>query len=108
MKTIMKKQWNDAEFKAAKRAILRHFKGELITLHGTHFVTSYGQLDNILGLAYVSTGMYAILGICNTSVWLDLERKYKYEMICISEDGRIFAECWDAEENEIYIQIGKI
>lgn len=108
MKTTMKKEWSDGEFKAVERAIFKLFKGNISTLHGNHFITSFGQLNTVLGLAYTSSGQYAILGICNTNIWLDLERKFRYEMFCLGRDGNIYAELWDAEENEIYIKIGEI
>lgn len=108
METVFKKNWDHAEFMAVEEAILNHFRGNIETLPGNHIVKSFKQLDNVLGLAYTSSGRYAIYRICNTAVWLDLEHKFKYEMFCVSEDGRIFAELWDNEENELYIQIGKM
>ena len=114
MKTAFKKEWTDKEYKIVEKAILKLFKGTLLTQAGsradviTHYVTNYNELDNILGLAYTSSGMYAVLGICNTNVFLDLDQKYKYEMFCISDQGIICAELWDEDENEIYIKIGQI
>ena len=106
MKTQFKQEWNDNEFKQVKKAVLKHFKGLVITQAGEHaqpiksVITNYTDLDNLLGLAYTSTSIYAILGICN--------KVYKYELFCISLDGTIYAECWDKKEKNIYIKIGSV
>lgn len=105
MKAI-KKDWTPEDFKTVQKAILKHFKGRTIdTHHGPHTIRNYTHFDEVAGLAYTSTGIYAVYGVCNTSIYLDAERKYKYEFFIMDEAGDVFAELWDNEENAIFIKI---
>lgn len=107
MKTqTIKKDWTPGNFKSVERAILKHFKGRTIdTHHGPHTITNYKQFDSVAGLAYTSTGIYAVYGVCNTAIYLDIDRKYKYEFFIMDEAGNVLAELWDNEENAIFIKL---
>src|ERR1017187_5238377 len=94
--TQIKQNWTPEDFKTVERAILKHFKGQTIdTHHGPHTITSYKQFDSVAGLAYTSTGVYAVYGVCNTAIYLDVEHKFKYEFFIMNLAGNVMAELWD-------------
>ena len=102
----IKENWSPEDFKTVEKAILKHFKGRTIdTHHGPHTITNYKQFDRVAGLAYTSTGIYAVYGVCNTAIYLDVERKYKYEFFIMDQTGQVLAELWDNEENAIFIEL---
>lgn len=106
MKAQIKKEWTPEDFKTVDQAILKHFKCRTIeTHHGPHTITSYKQFDSVAGLAYTSSSMYAVYGLCNTTVYFDVEHKFKYEFFVITESGEVLAELWDENENVIYIKL---
>lgn len=96
----------DTTFKKMDKAILKHFKGRVLrTMHGDCMPTKFSELDEILGLAYTSSSMYAMYVICNTEAYLDIQQKYTYQIFTITEEGVCVAECWDIEENPIFIEL---
>lgn len=101
-----RKEWSNEDFKKINKAILKHFKGRVLrTRHGDSMPTKFSELDEILGLAYTSSSNHALYGICNTEAYLDLEQKYSYQFFSITEEGVCVAECWDAEENPLFIEL---
>lgn len=102
----IKKNWTPEDFTRVQKAILKHFKGRTIeTHHGPHTITNYKQFDSVAGLAYTSTGIYAVYGVCNTAIYFDIEHKFKYEFFVVDMSGNVLAELWDNEENAIYIKL---
>jgi hypothetical protein len=103
----IKKDWTPSDFINVKKAILKHFKGRTIeTHHGDRFINNYTTFDSVAGLAYTSSGMYAVYGVCNTAIYFDVEHKYKYEFFVVTDAGDVLSELWDDQENEIFIKIG--
>lgn len=105
MKPKFLKEWNPSQFKLIELAIVKHFKGRKInTLHGYYLPPfTLNQLDTIFGLAYTSTGIFACYGVCNTEVYFDVEKIYKYSYFVIDEDGNCYAILDDVNEKEIII-----
>ncbi len=105
----------DVISKKVEKAILRHFMNRSYTYQPTHEesskkpfnVYSFNQLSNVLGFAYTSTGSYAGLWICNGG-YLYADKTHHFEGFAVTIDGKIIGIAQDAEENEIYINIGSI
>lgn len=102
------KEWTPAQFKAIEKAIVKYFKGKNIacsTGQGTNYYQfkTYTGIDQILGLAYTSTGIWACYGVCNVKAAFDADGIYNYEYFTIGEDGNFYAVLQDEEENELTI-----
>lgn len=102
-------EWTQAQFRAIEKAIVKHFlkEGVLNTHKGKHrlsILDTYKSIDSILGLAYTSSSRSAMLGICNVDLYSHVPG-YKYEFFTISENGTMYANLWDAKENEILIEL---
>lgn len=106
------KDWTPEQFKQVETAIKNHLKGKTLGTYSGEgykrqtFTGSLRQIDSVLGLAYTSTGVNAIYGICNVSLYFDIERKYSYQFFELTESGQVVAELWDENETPIYFQIG--
>jgi hypothetical protein len=112
MEMELKKEWSEKDLRIVEEVAAKWLKSRFFeTAHsngGTPFVgcKTWAQFDKILGTAYTSTGMFACYGICNTSLYLDAEGKYKVEFFALSKTGAfVFAVCWDEDENEILVPI---
>lgn len=100
------KEWTPEQFTKMQRAIRTHFSGKKIrTRHGDHAIRNYTDADNIFGLAYTSTGIWACYGVCNTEVYFDCDNIYKYSYFTIGENGIYYAVLQDNEENELVIEL---
>lgn len=113
MKAEFKKEWTAADFKQVQKRICnwiasRHFEthhspeADPFTIAGAR---SFAAIDNILGLAYTSTGIWACYGVCNTRLFLDAGHKFSADYFTIDRYGFVYAVCQDDAENEIYIPI---
>lgn len=69
--------------------------------------SSFAEVDNLLGLAYTSTGMYAALWCCNGGYLLTNEGKH-FTGFAINTDFELVAITEDENENETFINFGKI
>jgi len=99
-----KTEWTDKDFRKMERAIAKHFSGQTTTTRdGVFYLGSFKEIDSNFGLAYTSSGVHACYGICNTEV--KYNEKYNYQFFIMSEDGKPYAELWDTNENEKYIQL---
>ena len=108
MKTlIFKKDFAPEDYKRIETAIYKYFKKLYKSyLNGVCF-NSFRQLDDIIGTAYTSTGIYAIYGVCNgVNIYLDANESYNLQMFCIDINNNVYAEYWHNETEEpIYIRI---
>lgn len=102
-------EWTEEQFSAMKRMIVKHFNARrpIRTLHGTYNSLMWGfkPIDEILGLAYTSTGVWACYGVCNTACYFDLHNTYQYSYFVIGNDGNFYAILQDKEENELIIPL---
>ena len=104
------KEWTPEQFKAMDKAILKHFANAYLRYstgagEERRPIWKFSQLDNILGLAYTSSGVWACYGICNVSAWFDEDNIYKYDYFTIGEDGKFYAVLTDNNENELVIKL---
>ena len=106
------KEWTPEQFKAMDKQISRHFSERVFLRHSTgngevktRVYRSIKQIDEILGLAYTSTGSWACYGVCNVTAHFDEDNIYSYQYFTIGEDGRFFAVIQDNEENELTIEL---
>lgn len=112
-KVKMLKEWTPSQFKDIEKRISRHFALK-VNLYfsdgsGMHLArprNNFKEIDNLLGLAYTSSGIYACYGVCNVAAYFDADKTYQYSYFTIGED---FSTCYailtDAEENEICIEL---
>lgn len=105
------KEWSRADFRKVERAILRHFVTHTykhIAAHGAQpkdfHPFSFEEIDNILGLAYTSSGYCAEYGICNGG-YLMANKTHHFDSFMINELGEVIARVQDENENEIYITL---
>lgn len=108
------KEWQpfDKLNKKVERAILSHFMKNTYQWQPTHDKTqlkpfkpvTFSQIDNILGLAYTSTGDYAGLWVCNGG-YLQADKDHNFIGFAINTDGEIIAIADDKDENSIYIKL---
>jgi hypothetical protein len=114
MKTTLLKEWQNysQQEKQIKRKILNLFIGGKYQYQTEHSAPrkefkpiTYKQIDDIFGLAYTSTGMFAALWICNgVNIWADDKRKFYG--FAIGENGNFYAIAEDEnEENEVIIEM---
>jgi hypothetical protein len=102
---IFLKTWSKNDFNDAKKAIIDHFAGKTLKSHKgpVKFGSSYSSIDSILGLAYTSSSSIAMFGVCN--IQLQFNEVYDYNHFAISENGHVFAELWDKNENVKLLQL---
>jgi len=108
------KEWQpfDKLNKMVERKILTHFINNVYNFHATHDKTqlkqfkpvTFSQIDNILGLAYTSTGDYAGLWVCNGG-YLQADEDHNFIGFAINTDGEVIAIADDENENSIYIKL---
>lgn len=103
-------EWTPTQFTAMQRAILNHFKGKTIQTHREpvyfpNIGLRFNNIDNVLGLAYTSTGIWACYGVCNTSPYFDLHNIYQYSYFVMDQKGKCYAILQDKDENELIISL---
>ena len=101
-------EWTPAQFTKMELALRAYFKSRmLITRHGNHFFNypKFSKLDEILGLAYTSTGIWACYGVCNTEAYFDLKKVYQYSYFVMDKDEHCYAILQDKDENELIIAL---
>lgn len=106
------KEWTPEQFKAMNKAIAQHLNSRVFLrysdgagMHTTRIYKSFNQIDNILGLAYTSSGIWACYGVCNVQAWFDMDNVYQYSYFTIGECGRYYAVLQDINENELVIEL---
>jgi hypothetical protein len=102
------REWDKGNFRCMDIAIKIHFdrRGGADTMHYGHVqYNTFQKWDACFGLAYTSSSKCAMYSICNTEVYFDVERKYKYEYFAIGKDGYYYAILQDKEENELIIKL---
>lgn len=107
----MKKEWTEIETKSVEKTIRDWFltRETSALRYGTiKFIRRPKELDEILGLAYTSSGKFAGLWICNDEVYLDNDRVYHIRGFVLDDYDKVFAYCMDKDENELFVQIGWI
>lgn len=106
----MKKEWSEIELRQVMQAIKTWLNSrKFVTKHDgvlPRFSTP-SQMDNVLGMPYTSSGRAACVGVCNTELYLDDERKYHVNSFEMDDYGIVYAVCFDYEENELLIPINK-
>jgi hypothetical protein len=106
--TPMLKEWSEADFKRMKQALKSEYLFKpLHTHHGTQTAYTFADLKRILGLPYTSSSNYAGQWVTNTELDADGLPGFHIIGFAISEAGKCVAICWDKDENEKLIQIGK-
>ncbi len=119
--TNFKKEWtftgrNNDERKA-KKVILQFFASHNFKYIDNHSepakpfdvddsmqYPSFDRLDNKLGLAYTSSGMYAGLWVCN-GIYVMANDTHHFTGFMINELGEVVASVEDENENTIYITL---
>jgi len=107
-----KKEWTPAEFKGIEKSIAKHFSQRVFLrfstgqeMKVTRVYNSFTQIDNILGLAYTSSGMFACYGICNVDAHFDEDNIYSYSYFVIGNNDKHYAILQDKDENELTIEL---
>lgn len=106
----MKKEWTESELKQVMRAIKTWINSrKFVTKHDGRLrhIGTVAEMDYILGMPYTSSGRAACVGICNTELYLDDERKYTVNSFEMDDYGIIYAVCFDYNANELLIPINK-
>ena len=107
-KAELQTELTDKQIKSLEKSILKHFKenGRFDRFDKMVMIDTVAQMNDFLGLAYTSSSSFAMLSICNTEVFFDLQKKYNYVCFGMDENTLKFvALLHDAEENELYINI---
>jgi len=111
--TSFLKDWTPFEKleKQMERAILNHFikhTYKWLKEHGKPLInfnpTTFEQIDNVLGLAYTSTGAYAGLFCCNGG-YIMYNSTHHFTSFVITKGGKFAAIVEDENENEIIIEL---
>jgi hypothetical protein len=107
MKTIQfKTNFDPEDYKRIEKAILKYMINTFSGHIGNKYFRTWRQLDDIIGTAYTSTGIYAIYGVCNgNNIYLDASENLRLEMFCIDTENNIYAEYWDESEQAFYFKI---
>jgi hypothetical protein len=101
-----KKEWNEADHKRMKQALKKAFVMKMIpTKDGSRTIYTYAQLTELLGLPYTSSSAYAGLWVTNTEAYNTKYPGFHYIGFAITEDNKCYGILWDAEENEVLIQL---
>lgn len=111
---VFMKEWEpfDKLHSSIKRKIFKLFstgKYQYQTKHSearkTFEPVSFSQIDNVCGLAYTSSGIYAGLWVCNgVNIWADATRRFYG--FAISTDGKFYALAEDEnEQNPLFIEM---
>lgn len=106
----MKKEWTETELSQVMRAIKAWINSrKFVTSHHGRLqhIRTVTEMDYILGMPYTSSGRAACVGICNTELYLDNDRKYTVSCFEMDDYGIIYAVCFDDEENELLIPINR-
>ena len=106
----MKKKWTEKEMRFVLQTIKKWINSrKFVTKHDglLGHIRTIAELENILGMPYTSSGRAACVGICNTELYLDNDRKYTVYSFEMDDYGIIYAVCFDKDENELLIPINK-
>lgn len=117
METTFLKDWSnyDQTEKQVKKLIFKGIKKGGYIWQPSHTKksqrvfnpASFTEVDNLLGLAYTSTGICAGLWCCNGGYLLTNESKH-FTGFAINTDFELVAITEDENENETFINFGKI
>jgi len=104
------KEWKPYQFKRMEKFIAAHFREKrLRTSHGDYYLpnvgTNYKKVNNIMGLAYTSTGIWACYGVCNTEPYFDLRNVYQYAYFVMDKEDNCYAILQDKDEKELIIPL---
>lgn len=109
------KEFKPNDFKKIEKDIKKYMLSRVwFTLHSPisnpfKSITTYKQIDNVLGLAYTSTGAYAGYWVCNEEVYLDDAKKYSLQGFSIGVSGYTYAIFKElATEKEISFPISAL
>jgi len=109
------REWTNFETqqKQVEKAIFKYFRAKthkLLKKHNEPLINfnpvTFCQIDNLLGLAYTSTGAYAGLWVCNGG-YLMYNDTHHFTGFMINELGEVIAAAEDENENTIYINLSK-
>jgi hypothetical protein len=106
----MRKEWTEIELQHVLHTVriwINTRKFETLHHGKLKHIGTVAELDKILGLPYTSSGRAACVGICNTELYLDNDRKYTINSFEMDYYGIIYAVCFDKDENELLIPINK-
>lgn len=67
---------------------------------------TFGQIEDILGLAYTSTSAYAALWVCNGG-YLWANNTHRFTGFAINTDGDVIAITEDMDESPMYINFSR-
>jgi len=99
-------EWNESQFKTVKKAIAKYFFRECLYTHkGNFYKFNYAGIDEVLGLAYTSSGIDACLSVCNVELYHKPLEHLHFERFVMGEDGKVYAYLQDNEEREVLVQI---
>ena len=104
----MKKEWTEEEHKMVLRTIKRWLNSrKFVTLHDgeINLVKTISEMEDLLGLPYTSSSRAACVGVTNTELYLDNDRKFRVVSFEVDDYEVVYAVCRDKEENELLIPI---
>lgn len=103
------KHWTDQDFINIQNAIAAYFSNTNLKTHrGEENIRNvdFESIDQILGLAFTSTGPFACYSICNVETYHS--GKWIFNHFAIGEDGNFYAGLNDFEENEFIVNIAPL
>lgn len=109
----LKTEWSSKDFTTVQKAISNYFRKTFVNcmhddiqgkLSAAH---TFNQYDQLFGLAYTSSSLFAMYSICNTEVYFDYGKQWNFECFGLAEgnSGFVYALLHDKNENEIYFPI---
>lgn len=103
-------EWNEKEMLIVESAIKKYFRKRTFVNHrGEHVYIDPRSLDEHLGLAYVSSGAFALLTLdTNEHLFHPEFKSYWFSHAAISKEGMICLVLSDDRENEIVEEIANL
>lgn len=103
------KEMNDLQISIVRNEFYSHAKrcisNKLFNHRGEKVIVSKSNLDEIFGLAYVSSGMHAIITL-DTNEHVKVG-DFHYSYLAVNNKG-VYVVLLDSEENEKHIQISYV
>lgn len=111
MELNLKKEWSEIETELVIRAIRRYCNSRIFYTHEGRLprLMNNKQTENVLGLAYTSSGIYAGLWVNNVELYLDAKKQYTIHGFAMDNYGRIYAVCssHNCNAEDLFIIINK-
>lgn len=97
-------EWSDLDFNKVEKTIKNEFAGKTLYNHRgelRYFPSDFENIDFMLGLPYVSSGMVPMIGLdCNEHFIHPENPGYRYDFVALDENKDVVFVLCDEEENK--------